>query len=291
MPSMRFYIISIVSIFAALGIGIYIGLAMDAQGLIIKQGEDFITKLEENFEELREENKNINLEKENLKKQNEIQNAYIESTYNEIIKGKLEGLNVAIIETNSDYIYSGIGLDLEKAGAKVISVTTLNNELTNINKLNEVLNDSNENSNGNSILNTITKLTQSIIKGEEYTLIEDLVKQGLVDVVGKYNEPIDYLIITGGSDKDNSDRINQIDKVIVNTTKTLNIPVIGVEKTTVNYSYIDSYKKLRISTVDNIDMTIGKVGMILSMGGIPGNYGIKSSAQKVTPIIELSVSQ
>ena len=44
---MKFYVISIVAIFAALGIGIYIGFTLDAQSIIVEQKEDIAAKIEE----------------------------------------------------------------------------------------------------------------------------------------------------------------------------------------------------------------------------------------------------
>ena len=114
-------------------------------------------------------------------------------------------------------------------------------------------------------------------------MFEDLEKEGFIETIGNYEEDIDYLIICGGSYDDNSKRINQVDRIIVGIAKKYNIPIIGVEKSNVNYSYISGYKDLDISTVDNVDMTIGKVAMILAMEGIGGHYGIKNTADGVIP--------
>ena len=286
LPSMRFYVISIVSIFAALGIGIYIGLAMDAQNLIIEQKEDLATKLEQKFEDLRSENQSLKVNVAELKDENDIKDIFIKSTYEEIIKNKLEDLNIAIIETNPDYVYSSIGKELEDAGAKVVNVTTLNKNITDTAKLNDIFASLEENVNGDPVTKAINSITESIVKGEEYPLVEKLKEEGLIYAVGEYNEPIDYVIICGGSLDSNLNRINKVDKIIVNTVKALDIPVIGVEKSTVNYSYIESYKAFRISTVDNTDMIIGKVAVILAMDNRPGHYGIKPSSEKVVPNLE-----
>ena len=44
---MKFYVISIVAIFVALGIGIYIGFTLDTQSFLVEQKEDIVAKLEE----------------------------------------------------------------------------------------------------------------------------------------------------------------------------------------------------------------------------------------------------
>ncbi len=65
--------------------------------------------------------------------------------------------------------------------------------------------------------------------------------------------------------------------------------IIGIEKSKANYSYIDAYKSFRISTVDNIDMIMGKVSLILAMEGRPGHYGIKATAENIIPNLKLSL--
>src|SRR5690554_1855062 len=123
---MKFYVISIVAIFAALGIGVYIGFTLDAQNLITEQRQDIVSEIEERFNFLSNENRDL---KQSLEDKNiEINNYeyFIESTYKEIVRDKLAGTKVAIIETNNDYMYSGTGQILDIAGASVINVITIN---------------------------------------------------------------------------------------------------------------------------------------------------------------------
>lgn len=268
LPGMRFYIVSIVSIFTALGIGMYIGFSMDTQEFIIDQKENLTSILESQFEILIDESASIKQENKELKLENEYKDKYIESSYHFIVKNRLDGLNVGIIETNSDYVTSSIGKDLELAGAKVMNLTTLNESIVNKNDLD----------------NTITKILGAIVNGEGSNDFVDLKNEGYIDCIGNYGQPIDYLIISGGAFEDSIDRINKIDKLIVNLSRVHSVPLIGVEKSDVNYSYMESYKNLGITTVDNVDMTLGKVAMILAMEGIDGNYGIKSTAKSILPL-------
>nr|WP_246565559.1 copper transporter [Tissierella carlieri] len=280
---MRFYIISIVSIFVALGIGIFIGFTMDTQEFVIEQQEIINEIIESQFETLINENKELKANVNTLESENEYKDEYINLSYESIIKGKLEGLKVGIIETSEDYVTSGIGRDLELAGAKVINVTTLNNNIIDKEKLNNLYKRLNINVSKNPVETTITTITESIISGVSSPIFEDLEKEDFIETIGNYEEDIDYLIICGGSYNDNSKRINQVDRIIVGIAKKYNIPIMGVEKSNVNYSYISGYKDLDISTVDNVDMTIGKVAMILAMEGIGGHYGIKNTADGVIP--------
>ena len=269
LAGMKFYIVSIVSIFAALGIGIYIGFSMDSQDFMNQQKEGLTQMLEKQFDILIDENQKLKSDVKILEKDNEYKDEYIESSYDFIIDNRLKDFKVGIIETNSDYITSGIGRELELAGAKVSSLTTIKNSVINVENFEEL----------------ISTVTNSLINGVSQDEFEELEKEGIIDIIGDYSEPIDYLIICGGSLDEQSKRINQVDRIIINLGKKHDIPILGVEKSNVKYSYISEYKDLGISTVDNVDMTMGKTAMILAMEGMEGDYGIKPTAKKLIPNI------
>ena len=268
LPGMRFYIVSIVSIFIALGIGIYIGFSIDSQELIFDQRENIINILESQFDVLGDENYKIREENQSLDLKNKLMDEYNRLTYYYIINSKLSGFNVGIIETNSDYIMSSIGKDLEEAGANVMNFTTLNKGIENRIDLDNIL----------------SIVVESIINGDTNNDFQNLKEEGIINYMGSYKEPIDYLVISGGSFEDPGERINKVDKQIIHISRKYDIPIIGVEKHKVNYSYIDSYMAFGITTIDNIDMIIGKVALILAMEGNPGNYGIKPTAKSLIPI-------
>ncbi|WP_416197928.1 MAG: Copper transport outer membrane protein, MctB [Sporanaerobacter sp.] len=284
-PNMKFYVISIVSIFLALAIGIYIGFSLDANEFIEEQRDDLVTKLEEKFDYLKEENQNLKDEVDILELENSQYANFSELIYPEIIKNRLAGLKVAIIETNDEYIYSGIGKTLGMAGADVVSIVTIKDKFLNEELLKEIYSNGEENIEikGNIIDKGIEDLTNAIISGNNKEIIELYGEYGLINMVGSADEPVDYIVIAGGSEKEDFDRINYLDRKIVEVSKRSETPIIGIEKTKVNFSYISEYKNYRISTVDNVDTVIGKVALIMAMEGRPGYYGVKPSAESLIP--------
>lgn len=268
LPGMRFYIVSIVSIFIALGIGIYIGFSIDSQELIFEQKENIIDILESQFELLVDENNKVKEENKSIELENKLMDEYTKLSYYYIINNRLTGINVGIIETNSDYIISSIGNDLEEAGANVMNLTTLNNTIVDRIDLDNIL----------------SIIVESIINAGVNEDFIELKNEDIINCIGNYKEPIDYLIISGGSFEDPKERINKVDKHIIQISKEYNIPVIGIEKYKVNYSYMDTYNNFGITTVDNVDMLMGKVALILAMEGNAGNYGIKPTAKSLIPL-------
>ena len=287
---MKFYVISIVAIFAALGIGIYIGFMLDAQEFVAEQKEDIATKLEERFDFLKGENQNLKLIIKEKELENDNYKLFIESTCEEIVKDKLKGKKIAIIETKDDYMYSGVGQILEAAGANVVNVTTITDKIMDEKVLKAFYDELGISVQNNHLtLNVTREIAKAIITGEESELVESMLKNNIIDLVGTIDQPIDYVIIAGGSVKEDKNRIALVDKTIVDISKNMDKPIIGIEKLKTNYSYVEAYKDFRISTIDNVDTTMGKVSLILAMEGRPGHYGIKQTAEELVPNLKLSI--
>lgn len=291
-PNLKFFVLLVISIFAALGIGIYFGFTLDAQNLIVEQRDDIVRELEERFDYLTNENQELKATIESIVNISNNYEYFIDSTYEEIIKNRLLGLNVVIIETNNDYMYSGTGRVINIAGANLTSLVTINDKFMDeqmminlYNRLGLTLPE------GDIIENTVGLLTEAIIEGSYTELIAELVNEEFIQIVGLINNPVDYIIIAGGSLEEEDDRINKLDRTIVRTSRKRDIDIIGIEKIDVVYSYINKYKKLNISTVDNIDSAMGKVSLVLAMEGRPGHYGIKSTAEDLIPNLELPFAQ
>jgi hypothetical protein len=66
------------------------------------------------------------------------------------------------------------------------------------------------------------------------------------------------------------------------------VPAVGIEPTDARPSRVPLYKSRRLSTVDSVDTTLGRVALaMLLAGGQPGQYGLKASATDgVTPPID-----
>lgn len=281
---MKFYVISIISIFAALAIGIYIGFIIDTNNFIDQQKEDIALKLQEQFDFLKDENREI---KENLSKLNQEKDLYesfINSTYEKIIKNRLKGMKIAIIETKNDYMYSEIGQILDLADASVTSVTTLNDQIMDQEKLKDIYNELEIEIPSNDIVsNSIKEVTSFLINGYETNITKKMMENNFIDIVGDTNKPIDYIIIAGGSMNEDKKRLNLVDQTIINKAKEVDIPMVGIEKLFVNYSYIPIYKNFKISSIDNIDTLMGKIALVLTIEGRSGHYGSKPTADELFP--------
>lgn len=296
--NIRYYVLTIAAIFMALGIGIFIGFMLDGQKAFSEQQDTIINQLEQKFKDIQTENSNLKTNVQSLNKQLDYLNQYNKQVFPELVKGRLNGINVAILETNNDFIYPGMRNALIKAGATIDSITIFKDNLSNL-----------SDSEKNNLINYLTKygsvnkdnfieflsqkLSNAILTGQDSELINYLKGKGYIDYsksVNNTNANPDFVIIAGGSNN-KKNNINIIDIPIIKQVKNLNIPIVGVEQSDVKYTYMDAYKRQRLSTVDNVDSIIGQTSLIMVMQGKEGNYGIKAGDTSLMPDSFIDMSQ
>lgn len=290
MVSMKYLIVTIASIFLALGIGIFIGFMFDGQDIFLNHQESLINDLEYKFDELKEENNEllstIEIKNKNIKHYEDFTNII----FPKLIEGKLKGLKIAMIETNDDYIYNDINSIVLKSGGLLNSTTYIKKEflLEKGEKIEEVYDYFTEKKqlsiNKEDFIMKLSEYLAIAIIEKDIETLHFLKEKELIELKGNYMESADFFIIAGGSAIEEPDRmIQNIDIPIIKKVKQYNIPIIGVEQSIVKYSYIDTYKRQKISTIDNVDTMIGHYSLIEVLQGNYGNFGIKPSANRLIP--------
>lgn len=285
--NIKYYVVTIVSIFLAIALGIFVGFMLNAQDILSSQRDEIIVQLEEKFDYLKEENEKVKKESNKTKAENEKLTEFNRTAYSIMIKGRLEGKNIAVIETSDDYLYTEVNQTLVSAGANSVSNTTIKDALLlDKEKLKEIYKTVKETEKEPTDLvqEVVREITSSLLTGDVTPLVSTLNEQGLIDITGTYEGNVDYVVLGGGSLEKNDERYKLVDKTIIDSLKKNETPIIGIEKEDVKNSYIDRYKESRISSVDNVDSTIGKITLVLAMDGNPGNYGVKPSAGSLAPV-------
>ncbi len=107
----------------------------------------------------------------------------------------------------------------------------------------------------------------------------------LVKIAYTNNNPINTVILIGGSDTLVQSFPEGFDSTLIKTLLEDGIQVIGTESSQVKLSYMKYYQKFSISTIDNIDMSVGQISLVLAINDQPGNYGIKTNATVFMPVL------
>lgn len=289
---LKYHIASLVAVFLALGIGILVGSAVlgnDVNDVIMQQQKQMVDDLNRNFDKMRKDNVVAKEEIAAYKTSLSVSKQFEQQLLPSLVINKLAGKKLAIVETsnygfNNDWINT-----LKLAGAKVHSITTV---LDGINLTDQkvrqdiatklLLLDSSE----AVIIKEISKeLAAGVVTAQNIENLHYFEQQGLIKTSGEYGVPINAVIFVGGSQTDLMDRCAKLDLPMMEYFLSQKIQVYGVEASEVEYSYMKQYQKLKVSTIDNIDMIPGQVSLVMAVYGEQGNYGLKNTAKLPWPAI------
>ena len=104
--NMKYYIVTIGSIFLALGIGIIVGFNLNYDQELSKQQSEVLSQFEEKFDSLNEEKSDLNKQIDRLNEKYDKLKTYVSQNYNLLIADALTNKNTGIILTNEKNDYS-----------------------------------------------------------------------------------------------------------------------------------------------------------------------------------------
>ncbi|HZK57480.1 MAG TPA: copper transporter [Clostridia bacterium] len=297
--NIKYYIISIAAIFISLGIGIFIGFNMNGQEIYLKQHRILVDSLENRFVEFKREKENLEQNVQDLNTEREKLSVFVGNIFYEVVHNKLEGMNIAIIETTDRYFYDDINETLKLSGAsipvrvkykdKIYKVTE--EQLQEINDLTGKDLEKRE-----DLVDFINnEIINSLISGDINYILGFLIDHEYIQCNYDFNESedlnIDSVVVTGGNSKSQEHGAGQLNIGLIKNLQEQQFKIIGAERLDVEQSHIPAFKNLNISTVDNVDSRMGKISLIYLLEGARGHYGEKPTADSLAPFVVIDPSE
>lgn len=292
---LRYHVVSIVSIFLALGLGMIIGanLGHSANTQMEKQLE----RLEVTYEKIREDQKLLQASLDAKNNEIDVANQFQKAIVPNLIVNRLLGKRIAVIRTNSsvDFKYAKkmVGL-LRQAGAEVTSVTTIVKpfSITDQQFRTELLDAFDlQSTEDKTLLAAINlKIIQIVLRGEGSSQLIYLQNKDLVQLWGDYNRGVvDTLVFLGGGMNPDTNFQREIDIPLLDAVRKTGSIVVGVEPSFVTETYMRIYQSKCQGTVDNVDTSPGEATLVyLLASGKKGFYGIKDTARALIPEFKLN---
>ncbi|WP_054692770.1 copper transporter [Syntrophomonas palmitatica] len=294
MIDLKYHIASIVGIFLALGMGILIGSTIVGDNLLVDQQKKVIDRLEEQFYALR--SKEEEMTRDNQYK-GEIINKY--ENYGQamlpvLVKGQLKDYRVAVVVSGDSDVPPGMLNALSMAGAQVVSKSVVLSEmnLKNVDLRNRLIDyyHLEKKSSSDTLRYHVAASVGILVTGEKDPELGSFLQQNdLVKFSGE-GGPVNAVILVGGANNLSAVFADSFDRGLIQSLQSQQIKVFGVENSRVSYSYMESYQKEDITTIDNVDLSPGQVSLIMAMNGQPGRYGMKASAQKFMPALPVNAA-
>lgn len=283
----KYHIASLVSVFLALGIGIVVGTTMIGSDVLMKKQEDLITSLQGQYASIRDENRQLTHDLDVMKEDANYQQEFNRVVLPALVRDKLRGRQVAIVDLNYRKEHDGLADALQEAGAKVQSVTVVNLNIlqqTAISQEVAPLFGKNQGDSSAEYLPDFARfLANTMVRGMGDDVIHVLDGKGVLKISGAYGLPIQDVILIGGSSSKELDFARNYDLVLIKSLQNQGLRVFGAEDNKIPVSYMRYYQSAGLTTVDNIDDIYGQVALIQAMTGYPGRYGTKQTARDFLP--------
>lgn len=267
---LRYHLVSLTAVFLALGLGLLIGAAVLKGDVLAESRRQILDALEKQVEQLRRDNQARQAQVDFLLQKSNAEGEFARQLLPYLVKGRLSGYRIAIVEANGYSSPDSLAGTLEAAGAKVQSVTTV---AGNPNIFGET----------GRLAEEVSLLVSG---GGNREAVAKLAEANLIILSGDYSSPPDAVILVGGRRDREIIRAEGIDLLLIDSFLAKKIPVFGVEETNVLFSSMKSYQKKGISTVDNIDTVPGQVALVLAISKAPGHYGVKPTAWGLLPPLD-----
>lgn len=280
--NIKYFIVTIAAVFFSLGIGIMIGFNLNNSEIFTQQQIKLVDDMDKKLNELRVKNDEMNNQLVEKDKSIEIYNEFVNSYYEDLIKDRLVDKNLLIIQTTGDYFFSDISQWGAISGANIHTYLTINSNNFNSLTIAQYPDLFTEDSlDTEKLFNYIINL----ISENNSLKLAELEQLGILKIVSTSNnqEPFNQVVLLGGELEESKEKVEKVDLALARSISSKNIPIVFAEESNANYSSIEQFKNLKISTVDNVDQAIGRISLSVVLSGVDGNYGIKDTASKLFP--------
>ncbi|HVO53649.1 MAG TPA: copper transporter [Solirubrobacterales bacterium] len=278
--SARYHATSLIAVFLSLAIGILIGAEFGGDALTSTR-KDLEHSLVGNLQDARSRADELSGE---LGRSNE----FGERVYPVLTRDKLDGKRVAILALGG--LPSNVSQAVEEAlapsGAQLVGVGVVR-EPVDVNGLTADLSQTrffDLETNSDQLTALGKGLGRQLVIGGT---LPDFVRGQLFSRASGSFGALDAVIVARDQPQDlgpvQRAKASQLESALLSGMTATRTPVIGVETTQAEPSSISFFQGNDLATVDDVDLTAGKLAMVYTMLGAEGSFGVKGSADRLLP--------
>lgn len=266
MPDLRYHLISLISVFLALAIGILLGVAMADRGVVSDRVQAEITSIQQQLDRQRRE---IGKQDERIAEQGLMLDRMSEA----MIANSLQGEDVALVAGPyaDPEVYGTMQGDLSEAGANITTVEPLPPPEP-------------------AEITLLENTSPQAMTGLEADYAE--VARKILGLTGEVEEPPEIVIFVGGGEipddapPNTRDTLNSAQREMFKIWLDAGVRVVGTEPSNSGHSDVRHlFQEVGIPSVDFADQPAGRAAVIecAAVEGCEGAYGIKDTASEPFP--------
>ncbi|MGN6217370.1 MAG: copper transporter [Solirubrobacterales bacterium] len=278
--SARYHATSLIAVFLALAIGILIGAEFGGKALDNTR-RDLEHSLVGNLQDARSR-------ADELSGQLNRADEFGERVYPVLTRGRLAGKRIGILALGglSSELTGTVEDALAPTGAKLVAVGVVR-EPVDVNGLAGDLAKTrfaDLRRNPDALSELGTGLGRQLVLGG--TLPEVIRGQLFSRASGTFGA-LDGVIVVRNQPQDmgpvQRSKANQLESALMSGITATRTPAVGIETTTTEPSSISFFQTNDLSSIDDVDLTAGKLAMVFAILGAEGSFGVKSSADRLLP--------
>ncbi len=280
----RYHVASLAAVFLALVIGILVGVGIADRGLVDKANTHL---LEQEVSSLRARLSHASQQRAVSAREQAAAQSYINDTYPVLARDRLKGKRIGVVFVGrvDGGLNSAIGDALRDSGAVPVRLRALKMPIDD-RQLDAKLSGqpSDQEYVGKAKLEQLGRaLGVELITGGETPLWNTL-SDSLVDqTAGSGKQPVDGVVVA----RTVPPQRNGTSRFLFGLYQGLSsggVPAVGVEASDAPTSAVPIFKKVGLSSVDDVDTPAGRLSLVLLLAGAPnGQYGFKRTADDALP--------
>jgi hypothetical protein len=278
--SARYHATSLIAVFIALAVGILVGAEFGGNALNNTR-KDLEHSLVGNLKDERSRADELNAD---LNRSDE----FAERVYPALVRNRLQGKRYAILALGG--LPSPVTDEVEEAlaptGGRLVGVGVVR-EPVDINGLAEDLAKTrftDLQTNSDALTELGTGLGRQLAIGGS---LPDVVRGHLFSRASGNFGGLDGVIVVRDQPEDmgtvQREKTNQLETALMSGATATRKPAVGVETSSDDSSSISFFQSNGLASVDDVDLTAGKLATVFALLGADGSFGVKSSADQLLP--------
>jgi hypothetical protein len=284
MLNFRYHALSLVAVFLALMIGLLLGVAIGDRGLVSSAEKDVRASLRHDVSKALSE-------RDAALGQLRQRSLFEQEAYPALVGARLGGVRVALIELGgaSDRMWSLTRAALQGSGAKLVSVSVIREPL----RLGELAGAAKGTRYEQLASRTDLVHAFGTRVGIQFTqggaLLDGVRRALLAEGSGTLAGAEAVVLVRDPKRLVGADAsvAKSFEDGLVGGLRAHGAAVVGAEATTTSDSQIGWFKQHELSSVDDLDDTLGRAALVFALAGERGSFGVKSTADggRLPPIL------
>jgi hypothetical protein len=278
--SARYHATSLIAVFLALAVGILIGAEFGGDALT-QTRKDLEKSLVGNLQDARSHAEQLSDE---LGRSDE----FGERVYPVLTHEKLAGMQIGIVALGGlpGDVTSAVESALAPTGAKLVGVGVIREPVD----LNGLAGDLSKTrfaqlrTESGELTELGTGLGRQLVVGGTLT---EVVRGNLFSRASGSFGGLDGAIVVRDQPEDmgpvQKGRAAQLESALLKGMTATRVPTVGIESTATEPSSVSFFVANGLSSVDDVDLTAGKLAMVFALLGAEGSFGVKGSADRLLP--------